>query len=205
MRESQGTVYLWPDRDARLAQPPLVLRLVTMHDGRQPWYLVTSDCDTRRLSAAQVAEIYSRRWGVELCFRHFQQTFGRRKLRSRIPQHVTWEAHWALAAFHALQLHAAVVLQRHGHSPTWLGVSTALRAVRQTLRHSHSPRIAGSALEMRLSTALIDDYVRDNKSSRDYPPQKYERPPCTPHTQTATRQQRKLAYTIKHQRQRLTA
>ena len=205
VRESQGTVYLWPDREAQRAQPPLVLRLVVVHDGRQPWFLVTSVRHPRRLSAAQVAEIYRRRWGVELYFRHFKQTFGRRKLRSRTPQHVTCEAHWALAAFHALQLHAAVVLQRHGHPPHRLSVATALRAVRHTLRQSDCPRIDGPSLTQRLSRALIDDYVRDSKASRDYPRQRYETPPRSPQLHTATQKQRQLAQTITRQRQGLTA
>ena len=41
-RETNGTVYLWPDKVAKRKQPPLVLRLVEVHDGRQSWYLVTS-------------------------------------------------------------------------------------------------------------------------------------------------------------------
>jgi len=38
-RENRGTVYLWPDKAARLRQPPLVLRLIKRHDGKQPVYL----------------------------------------------------------------------------------------------------------------------------------------------------------------------
>jgi hypothetical protein len=39
-RESHQTVYLWPDNDAKKNQPPLVLRLIVVHDGKQAWYLV---------------------------------------------------------------------------------------------------------------------------------------------------------------------
>ena len=82
VRESHGTVYLWPDQAAKRGQEPLVLRLVEVHDGRQSWFLVTSVLDSRRLSDRQVAQIYSNRWRIELFFRHFKQTFGRAKLRS---------------------------------------------------------------------------------------------------------------------------
>jgi hypothetical protein len=58
-REANGTVYLWPDKFAKRKQPPLVLRLVEVHDGRQPWYLVTSVLNPKRLSDQQVAQIYS--------------------------------------------------------------------------------------------------------------------------------------------------
>jgi hypothetical protein len=107
-----------------------VLRLVVMHDGRQTWYPVTSVRHPRRLSDAAVAEIDRRRRGVELYFRHFKQTFGRRRLRSRMPERVRCKAHWALAAFHALLLHAAATLHRAGHAPERLSVATALRAYR---------------------------------------------------------------------------
>jgi hypothetical protein len=40
-REHAPVVYLWPDQAARKRQPPLVLRLVVVHDGKQPVYLVT--------------------------------------------------------------------------------------------------------------------------------------------------------------------
>ena len=40
-REHAQVVYLWPDQAARKRQPPLVLRLVVVHDGKQPVYLVT--------------------------------------------------------------------------------------------------------------------------------------------------------------------
>jgi Transposase DDE domain len=43
-QSSQSTaraVWLWPDKAAKKHQPPLVLRLVVVHDGKRPWYLVT--------------------------------------------------------------------------------------------------------------------------------------------------------------------
>lgn len=35
-REHAQVVYVWPDRAAQKGQPPLVLRLVVVHDGKQP-------------------------------------------------------------------------------------------------------------------------------------------------------------------------
>src|SRR5258708_22639843 len=37
-RERRGLVYLWPDKAAAKHLPPLVLRLVVVHDGKKPWY-----------------------------------------------------------------------------------------------------------------------------------------------------------------------
>jgi hypothetical protein len=69
-REHAQVVYLWPDEAARKRQPPLVVRLVIVHDGKQPVYLVT-DLAKSRLSDRQVATIYAARWGVEVFFRTF--------------------------------------------------------------------------------------------------------------------------------------
>ena len=81
-REPAQVVYLWPDAAARKQQPPVGLRLVVVQDGKQPVYLVT-DLPKTRLTDRQVATIYGARWGVEVFFRTFKQTFGCRKLRSR--------------------------------------------------------------------------------------------------------------------------
>ncbi len=66
VREKRGLVYLWPDQVAAKRMPPLVLRLVVVHDGRRPCYLVTSVLDHKQLSDKQVAQIYRLRWGIEM-------------------------------------------------------------------------------------------------------------------------------------------
>ena len=43
------------------------------------------------MSDRQIAQIYKARWGVELFFRTFKQTFGRRKLRSHRAEHAQLE------------------------------------------------------------------------------------------------------------------
>lgn len=59
-RERDGIVYLWPDKAAKRNQPPLVLRLVVVHDGKRPWYLVSSVLYEKRPSEALV-DPYDRR------------------------------------------------------------------------------------------------------------------------------------------------
>ena len=66
VREFQGTVYLWPDQQAKKDQPPIVLRMVVAQNGKHPVYLVTSVCTKSRLSDSQVIELYRRRWGIEV-------------------------------------------------------------------------------------------------------------------------------------------
>jgi hypothetical protein len=70
VKERGDVVYLWPDRVAAKSQPPIVLRLVVIHNGRHPVYLVTTVLDHRRLSDQQVIEFYRLRWGIELFYRH---------------------------------------------------------------------------------------------------------------------------------------
>ncbi len=64
-REYDHTVYLWPDKAAKNKMPPLVLRLIVIHDGKQPVYLVTSATKTE-MSDKQAIEIYRYRWGIEI-------------------------------------------------------------------------------------------------------------------------------------------
>jgi Transposase DDE domain len=109
-RERAGLVYLWPDREAARRQPPLVLRLVVARGGRHPVYLVTSVLDEETLSEEQIIEIYGFRWGIELFYRHFKQTFGRRKLRSHRGENAEVEAIWSLLGLWSLGLHAQVEL-----------------------------------------------------------------------------------------------
>ena len=72
-------MYLWPDHAASKKLPPLVLRLVVANNGKHPVYLVTNVLSQKRLTNAQVITIYSKRWGIEVHYRHFKQTFQKRK------------------------------------------------------------------------------------------------------------------------------
>jgi IS4 transposase len=187
-RETNGTVYLWPDKVAKRKQLPLVLRLVEVHDGRQSWYLVTSVLDQNRLSDPQVAKIYGYRWRIELFFRHFKQTFGRAKLRSHKGEHAECEAEWSLLGLWTMLLHAR--LQLPDKDQGRLSVARVLRAFAQALDHYKWRPDPGESLYEQLSRALIDPYRRRDKTSRDYPRKKYERPAGAPRILEATHAQR---------------
>jgi hypothetical protein len=68
-RQHAHTVYLWPDSAAKKDKPPLVLRLITVHNGRHPMSLVT-DLPKGQLSDRQAIEIYKARWGIEISQPH---------------------------------------------------------------------------------------------------------------------------------------
>lgn len=195
VRERGNTVYLWPDRQARRSQPPLVLRLVVADNGKHPVFLVTSVLSSEQLTDPQVIELYARRWGIEVFYRHLKQTFQRRKLRSARAENALLELHWSLAGLWAMALYALVELRKDGVPPRRLSIAQTLRAFRRTLRDYRHPRERGGGLCARLRRALIDDYPRRHKASRDYPRQKQETPPGAPQILTA------LPSQIQHARQ----
>jgi len=199
VREQGGLVYLWPDREAARDRPPLVLRLVVARGGRHPVYLVTSVLDRERLSDRQVVEIYALRWGVELFYRHFKQTFERRKLRSHTADHAELEATWSLLGLWALSLHGQVELAGEGIPARRISVAGLLRAYRRALREYKSPPEPGESLRELVLKAVIDPYRRANKSSRDYPRKKHGHAIGAPEIRRATRAQINAAREIRDQ------
>lgn len=193
VRASHGTIYLWPDKVAKRSQPPLVLRLLQVHDGRQPWYLVTSVCNPKRLSDRQMADIYRRRWRIELFFRHFKQTFGRAKLRSHKAEHTECEAQWSLLGLWAMLLHAQIEHQRENGAAGHISVARVLKAFRNAIDEPACRPEKGKSLTDQILAAVVDSYIRRNKTSRNYPRKKYEPPTKPPQISEATRLQRKLA------------
>jgi len=205
-RERDGLVALWPDRAAARRQPPLVLRLVVAQGGRHPVYLVTSVLEEGALAGEQVLAIYRRRWGVELFFRHFKQTFGRRKLRSHRGEHAEVEATWSLLGLWALGLHAQAELASDGVPAARVSVAGLLRAYRASLREYRSRPGPGESLRERLGGAVIDAYKRSKKASRNYPRKKRGHAIGAPEIRPATALEIALAQEIKDaQPSRLTA
>ena len=196
-RESAGTVYLWPDHAAQKNQPPLVLRLVVAVGGKQPVYLLTN-VPQSRLSDAQVIEVYRRRWGIELFFRHLKQTFQRRKLRSTSAHNAYVELEWSLVGLWCLALYAQVELVKEGLDPQQLSLAGALRAFRRILRDYLHPKQRKRSLAKLLRRAVRDQYQRKNKTSRDYPRKRSADPmPGKPKIKPATPAQLRLARQMK--------
>ncbi|QDT66346.1 IS4 family transposase [Calycomorphotria hydatis] len=197
VRESAGTVYLWPDADRKRQGPPLILRHVIIHDGRAPCHLITSILNRRELSNRQVAEVYRLRWGIEVYYRHFKQTFERNKLRSHEAVHARCEAIWSLAGLWALLLYATACRDRLGLPPRKLSVANVLRACRDAMRTPQEQTDRDRKLIHRLALAVTDSYQRQSKQSRDYPQRKIDPPPKPPQLQPATPQQQLDAKKIK--------
>ena len=198
-RQYDHTVYLWPDQAAKQKRPPLVLRLLVIHDGRQPVHLVTSVLGKQRLSDRQAIEIYRCRWGIELFFRTFKQTFGRTKLRSHAAQNAELELDWSLVALWSICLLGQRALVRAGEAPSQLSAAGAIKAVQTTMRdYRVRPESSDETLPWMLAHALLDGYERrSSKTSRDYPTKKKRGPTAPPKTVEATTSQIALATEVK--------
>lgn len=181
VRECNGVVYLWP-QDQRKTCPPLVLRLIVLHDGRRNVYLLTDVLDERALSDAAAGRLYRRRWGVEVFYRSLKATLARRKMRSAAPRHARVELHWTMVGLWLLGLMSVRAILQSGGDPHRLSIATALRSVRRAMLR---PRHVGTL--GRLRHALLDSYTRLRpKAARHWPHKKTDRPPGPPHIRNAT-------------------
>ena len=170
-REYDNTVYLWPDVMAKKGMSPLVLRAVWVHTGKHPMCLLTNVLSKTRLSDEQIVKIYKARWGVELFFRTFKQTFGRRKLRSHSAENAQLELDWSLLGLWAICLLAQRELVRSGQDPCRLSAAGVIKAVQEVMRHYRTrPENASETLRSMFRHALLDDYERhSSKTARNYP------------------------------------
>lgn len=205
-QERDGMVYLWPNHAAKKWLPPLVLRLVVVSDGREPIYLLTNVFSDKRLSDADAAAIYRRRWGIEVYYRHCKQTFERAKLRSHNPDNAKVELDWSLLGMWAMGVHSHHRLVAQGVRPERISFANVWRAYRRPMREYRSVPEAGERLTELLDRALIDPYKRKNKASREYPRKKQEPTAGPPVIVKATPAQVRRACQIKaEQKKRLTA
>ena len=198
-RESDQTVYLWPDWAAKKQMPPLVLRLIVIHNGKHPVYLVSSVLSKQRLSDKQTIEIYRYRWGIELFFRTFKQTFGRTKLRSHSAANAKLELDWSPVALWSIRLLGQRELVRAGEAPSQLSPAGAIKAVQSTLRdYRVRPESSDQTLYSMLANAQRDAYERSSsKTSRDYPRNKQRERTAAPKINDARKQQINAANEVK--------
>ena len=187
---ANNIVHLWPDKHRKKNLPPLVLRLVELHDGCKPVFLVTSVLDDSALTDAQAGALYKMRWGVEVFYRSLKQTLARRKMHSEAPRQAQCELSWAVMGLWGLSLMSVHQILVAGGEPLALSVATALHRLRLAIRHGPgSPK--ARILLGQLRYALKDSYVRrSSKKARDWPHKKTEAPPGAPNIQLANVEQR---------------
>ncbi len=159
---------------------------------------LTSVLDEATLPGRGVVELYRLRWGVELFYRHFQQTFGRRKLRSHRGDHAELEATWSLVGLGSLGLHGQGELAYDAVPASAVSVAGLLRAYRQAMREYREAPGPGVSLWERLGSAVVDGSSRSSKASREYPRKKREQAIGAPEIRAATALEIERAEQIKH-------
>lgn len=191
-RRCQDLVFLWPNEVARRQEPPIVLRLLEFQGQRGKVYLVTSVLDEAELTLRQARQMYRLRWGIELQFRSFKQTFGRGKLRSRTADHALVELEWSLVGLWLVQLFAVKEQIRIDRPPRQSSVAAALAVIHDSMRSSRCAVNDPRALSRRLADAIKDEYQRHGSKRARYHPNYKDKPSATkPRLSAATAAQKK--------------
>ena len=197
VRESKDTVSLWPDYVASQSLPPLMLRLIKVSNGEKTIYLVTNT-KANELSEKDAADVYRRRWGIEVFFRTFKQTFDKGKLKCTGSTNVALELEWSLAALWAMCLYGKEEIGRR-YEISRLSPAKTIRAFSKTCREYRcEPKNASSSLHRLLADALMDDYERKKpKTNRDYPRQSQRTPTGEPKVKNATKKHKIIVKKLK--------
>jgi DDE family transposase len=190
VRRGRGIVYLWPKEAARTGQPPLVLRLLEFQGPRGTIALVSSVLSDAALSESQARQLYRMRWGIELQFRAFKQTFGRGTLRARSAGCAAVELQWSLVGLWMIQLFAVKEQIAVEIAPGQSSVALALGVIRDLMRDRNEVATRRTFRE-RMRRAVHDSYRRRGSKRARYrsgvkEPPSAQRPKIT----LANRQQR---------------
>jgi hypothetical protein len=197
VRVAHDIVYFWPREMQRQKQPPLMARLLSFQGTRGPMHLLTSVLEPKRLSLTQARDLYKRRWGVELQFRTFKQTFGRGKLRSRTAERALVELDWSLLGLWMIQLFAAKEQTAIAVPPEHSSAAVAISIIRELVRDRHRTITSPKILSQRLKEAVKDDYQRTKPKRARYRISFIDAPTDSgPLVHTATRKLRKLYHSL---------
>jgi DDE family transposase len=200
--EQGGIVYLWPHKAQKHKQPPMVLRLITLIDGRNRRIdLLSSVLDSKLLPDAAALALYRRRWGVEVLYRSLKQTMGKRKLRCDAPANAAVELQWSVIGLWLLGLMSVSRIVQGGGRPGSWSVAGSLRVVRRVMDKLLRGGRCAATLQEALAEAVRDGYARKGpKKSRHWPDKKKESPPKPPPARMASESQIKLAAELKKMR-----
>jgi Transposase DDE domain len=193
-RERDDAVYLWPQKRRKGRDRPLVLRLIRLRRGKRTVYLVTDVPDRKALNRAQARRLYRLRWGEEVFYRSYKRTLQRREPLGRTTATCLVEAQWALPGLWLLGLlSVSRILAARGDPKRW-SVAASRDLVRQAMRDRPPRRGRRGPLGELLAGALLDGYQRrGDKTARNYPRKKQEKPPGPPRIEAAGRTERKRA------------
>lgn len=193
-REQDGYVHFWPQQAQKSGLPPLTLRLIVLHNGRHPIYLVTNELDmTEKLAS----ELYTGRWGIEVFFRSVKQSWQRSKLVCGSSQNVLVELNWTLLGVWSAMFLAKQSLSAAGENPKRMSAVKVMRACAIVIQGIVQDGRRSPCLVVLLAGAIIADEssrTSSSKKSRDYPRKKKRKPCGPPNITTATREQKQAAH-----------
>lgn len=180
-------VYCWPKDAQRDGLPPLRLRLVSVQLKKATMWLLTSVLDAKKLSSAELAELYRMRWGVEVEFRGLKQTLDRAELRSHNDERVLVELDWSILGMAVAELWALkeqLDKQKTPQScwptkytPGKRSLAETVRTLRWCLRNLPEVSRPGDGLAVRLAKAVTDDYKRSSSKRARYRPANPDKKP----------------------------
>jgi hypothetical protein len=188
------TVYLWPGRQQKDGQPPLMLRLIVLGEGHKKVFLITDVLDHKALSDEQAGRLYRMRWGVEVFYRSYKRTIGHHTMKSRTPATCRAELIWTMIGVWLMGLMTVGRIMDAGEDPLAWSVARSRDCLRRAMRGALSQSRPRVPLARQLVHATTDSYVRTRpKKARNWPHKKRERPPGPPKIRPATTDEVQLA------------
>jgi hypothetical protein len=191
-RVEDGFVYYWPEGVMRANDPPLVLRLIQIRDGKKAIFLVTNELD---MDDELACELYSGRWKIEMFFRTVKQTCERAKLHCHRPENVLTELNWTLLGIWYALFTGKQVLLNEGLDPTDVSPVKVMKAISKVVEEIYRMATPISLLQDELAKAALDDESdrTSSKASRNFPKKKKHRTCGVPKIKCANSTQRERA------------
>lgn len=162
-QNGQDLTCLWPKEETD-RQPVLLRRVTVTGASGVPVVLVTNILDPQVLPDSVILDIYRKRWGLEIHYRTFKQTWNYAALKSRTAETAMCEQWWRFVSLWTLQHLAAHALAVQGVDPLDVSGAAVRRIIRALLNDAETGR----------RSELFHDSIR--KKTRDKTPR--TKPKC---------------------------
>jgi hypothetical protein len=183
-----GVVMLWTKRDQDAKKPPLLLRLIRIHEpGRKVDVWLLTNVMQGRLSVQQASRFYRLRWENEGFFRTYKRTLRQVKLAGRTVRQVHREAEGAMLAAQLLLAQGVCVRAALASKDVRCSPRGVLLEVRREIRECHKRRGRGG-YRGRLGKAGREDRPdrKRAKVKRRWDSRHDHKPPKPPDLRTIT-------------------
>lgn len=195
-RLEDGFVCYWPETAMLANDPPLVLRLIQIHDGKKAIFLVTNELD---MDDDLASELYARRWKIEMFFRTVKQTCEHAKLHCLRPANVLTELNWSLLGIWYALFTGKQTLRNEGESPNDISPVKVMSAFTKVVERIHTAATPVSLFKAELAAAVLADESgrKSSKKSRNFPRKKKHKRCGAPSIDRPSPEQRKRAQLLR--------